>query len=92
MARDVTFKHSSAGYLDLMASAAVQDALRDEAEALEQLVRPRFEHHLPGQVVSTEVDVTASGDRARATVLILHPAALRIEAKYGYIAQAIGDK
>lgn len=93
MAKDFTFKMDSAGFVGLMRSDDVEQHLRAEAEQIAAEIGPQFQaratahgSRIPVRVV---VDTNKGQNRAAATVLVLHPAALRIEAEHGYAASAL---
>jgi hypothetical protein len=77
-------KLDRAGIAEVLKSAEVGD----EIDAMASDVATRVYHPLAnGDVLEAETD-SYTTDRRAAGVTVAHPAALRVEAKYGLLAQA----
>lgn len=92
MAIRVRVKLNRRGMRDLLRSEGVQQVLARKAAAVAGQVEAagiRVEGK-PGRVeLPVKVDVAAGAERARARVILDHPAGLAVEAKHGILTSSI---
>jgi hypothetical protein len=87
---DFTFKLDHGGAARLLTSPEVERRLREDAQRLADAIEPQFQAHVPGQSCRVEVSSSSGSVRAGANVIILHPAALRIERKHHIVETELG--
>lgn len=83
MSKDVDFKINHDGADELLKSDGVMAMLGDEARSFAGIVQPQFQSHVAAPV-EVDVETGVGRTRAEASVVVLHPAAVRIERKHGY--------
>lgn len=88
---NVKFVHSSAGYIELMQSGAMQAVCHEKAEGIAAAAQgnlhpDRSEQHNPAYFVNDRL----TGERAVSTVATGNPHAMAAELEYGPLQNAAG--